>query len=513
MKKFKKSFALAFMSILIVAMQLGTLSSANAADATLYVSGGTSFNNQAYSFNTCNNGAVDIVSFSFDLQATNFETDDLYVPPFDTPPSDGPGTISGNTWTGVLGADPDGPGGANGECVNISAFGHVTGNLGDVVTATLTITSSTQADSTVTDHLTNGSDVDRWIYDPYTIVTLPDIEAKAHLSTTGTITATSEVEYQIDVRNIGEGNYVHNDFFIFAFTLPEGATFVSATDLATGTEADALVLSSCSGGIYLGVDVDFPGLENFVGREVVVCELDVTGNILPPSTTTIYPFSIKIVAGTGIASGDTSVIGILEGNDSDTGEMFGTISRGEDILAFMNSFDNNNVFELDYDPQVLQMTAATCPGQSNVTADGSGCFRVSFNKQVYEPSFTIGALLLDGSGSISSLTKIGDNEWEVIVTGISPNSTSTLQLKPNTVQDYSAVLGNTQVLGENTIRYAPNAPTTTAATSSGQAAGVNSANGVLATTGSNSSDYLIAMMILIAGLTLNVIAQRKRAKA
>src|SRR5690606_9524818 len=104
-------------------------------------------------------------------------------------------------------------------------------------------------------------------------------------------------------------------------------------------------------------------------------------------------------------------------------------------------------------PSDLQMIVNRCPGQGETTSDGTGCFRVSFNKVIWGPSFDEDDLILDGGGSISSFTQIDNNLWEVQVSGILPGATLTLLLGADSVQDYSAVLNSTAVLGVNTIRY------------------------------------------------------------
>ncbi|MFN8015778.1 MAG: hypothetical protein U0R17_04120 [Acidimicrobiia bacterium] len=437
----------------MIGLQIATLASASAAnneDISLQ-NVSSSFNGTAYSYRACNDSTTrTITSITFEFTATNFVVDDIYTPPFDGAPQNGFGSIdvNTNTWTGTLVPDTDGPGGNNPDCISLSAFGHTTGSIGETVNAYISVVSTTDSDNNAE---TGGPSQN---YTPVTIAAPPDVEATARLATTGSISATDQVDYNVDVRNLGPGAYVNEDFFIFAFTLPEGASFVSAEDLDT---SDGIDVSACNGGLYLGNQINFPGLEDYAGREVVVCQLSTPDGPLPADASKIYPFKIRIIAGAGIASGSTQVVGILEGNDPDTAEMFGVLSRGENIKNYFESEGNNNIFFLDYDPSALQVTVNPCPGQGSTTSDGNACFRVVFNKLIYAPSFTTGDIDLVGSGSISGFTQVDDYTWEVRVSGIARNSSATLNLKLNQIQDYSAVQNATQVLGINTIRFADSA--------------------------------------------------------
>lgn len=487
--KFRKLSACILTVSLAAGIQLIALGSAHAAaDTDLNLTAYRNFGNQTINIRVCNDGSTSIKSITFAVSATNITYDQAYVSPFDVPPSDG-GTFDVNTltWTGLL---------AGSECVNLGLAGNDTGILGDNVTTTIGIQSSIQVDDTVN---VDNSGNESVVLNDFTVSELPDISTEARLATTGVITDTTEVEYEINVRNIGAGTYYDEGFNIFAFTLPPSATFVSATDEDNG---DALTIgnNSCNPAGTLGVDINIPGLGDFAGRNVVVCVLTVEGGQLP-SNSEVYPFSIRIVAGAGLASGTADVVGIFEGNDPGTKDLFMAIANGQNVIDIILDDNNDNVFFLNYDPQALQMTASRCPGQGETTTNGTGCFRVSFNKDIYEPSFSINSLELVGSGTIQSLTKVGDNLWEVIVTGITRGSTTTLRLvaadNPNSVKDYSAVTGSVFVLGESTIRFDVE----------GAAAG-----GTLPETGMNLQTLFTALTLLILGLCLKKSSDPKQVK-
>lgn len=490
MKYVKRLSALVAVATIAMGIQVGTSGVAHAAtDTDLSISAYRNFANQSINFSTCNGGSTAVKEIVFSLDATNFVYDSGWVSPFDTPPTD-PGTfdVANLTWNGELGAS---------ECVALAISGNETGSTGDEVTSTISIVSSIQVDDTP--NVDANSANDSATLDPFNIVALPDLKAESHLVTTGTITETSEVEYQVDVSNVGGGAYHDNGFNIFAFTMPEGASFVSATDLNTGDVINASDLNCGEAGV-LGVDIVLPGLEGFAGRHVAICQLEIVGGTIPADDT-IYPFKIKIVAGAALAAGSADVVGILEGNDSDTFKLFQTIASGGDIAESILNDPNNNVFHLAYDPDALAATSTLCPGQSATSTDGTACFRISFNKPIYEPSFTIASLTLSGSGTIQSLEKIGDNLWEVRVTGITKNSSTTLQLvsssSPYSVKDYSAVIGNVFVLGESTVRYESDAV----------------ASGSLPETGFHENDFSTALFLLTMGVLMVAFTYRKKQTA
>lgn len=510
MKRHKSLYVLAIITLLSFGIQFGVITMASAAVNTdLSIGGQRNFANQAIDFIVCNNGPSSIKEIQFSINSTNIEYTEILTSPFDTPPTD-IGSIDSDTlvWTGVLaGQTIDGDGQTVTECVGFFATGNETGNTGDEVTTTISIVSSVQVDNTIND---DNSGNESHTFDPYTISAQPDLLAEARLVTSGTITPTSEVEYEIDARNIGDGVYKHNGFLIYAFALPPDATFVSATDL---DPSDALVADSCGSAGILGVDIIIRGLEPVFGRHIAVCQLNITGGVLPANDT-VYKFKIKIIAGASMAAGTADIVGILEGNDKDTMNFFASIARGDSILETLNVNPNNNVVHLAYDPDALQMTATRCPGQGETTSDGTACFRVSFNKDIYEPSFTTESLRLTGSGTVASVDKLGTNSWEVIITGITDETT--LQLvdtnNPNSVTDYNAIAGEVFVLGESTIKFVANTLVTTTSTPA-SVQSKTTANGTLAATGIDSSVYTFALLMLILGLSIGIVLNRRKATA
>ena len=490
-----------------------------AADTNLQIYAYRNFANQAVDLQVCNQGLSDIKQIVFHVDSTNFVFDSGWVSPFNTPPAD-PGSFDFDTmtWTGRLDYvpwipdDPNTPENEqqNNQCIALSISGHATGQLGDSVTTTISIVSSVQVDDSA--NVDNDGGNDSVTLDPFTITGLPDIKAEALLYTTGAITDTSEVEYQVDVSNVGSGVYHDNGFNIFAFTLPPDADFVSATDLKLG---DAVGLDWCNSPGLIGTDINLPGLEDFHGRRVVLCNLNIANGEIPTGNT-IYPFRIKIVAGASLAAGTADVVGIFEGNDPDTYRLFQIIARGDNLLASITNEPNDNFFYLAYDPEDLHATVDRCPGQGETTTDGTGCFHITFNKLIYEPSFTEDVIDLGGNGTVDSLTRLDDFTWELRVKDITPGSTVTMLLKLNQINDYSAVRNTTQVLGINTIRYevgsTGNSDSGNASGSaSGTASGTTSATGTLATTGMQSKDFTTAIVLLMLGLALTFVTKRKKA--
>jgi len=490
-------------TVLLAGLQLGTIGFAYAGEPTnLSMWASRDFANQAVQFQVCNQGEEPIKEIVFDIDSTNFEFDSIFVSPFNTPPADsGTFDFGTMTWTGLL--NPVLTDGEPDECIAFIATGNETGNLGDTVTTTLSIVSSVQGDDTV--NADPESSDDSTVLDSYVITELPDLAVDSHLVTTGDINSDSEVEYQIDVSNQGAGDFFATDFFIFAFTLPEGASVVSIEDL---DPSDALIAgsSNCQPGGVIGVDIQLPGLGAFAGRQVVLCMLQAVGNILPANDD-VYSFRVKIVAGAALASGEADVTAIIEGNDPDTGKLFKVIASGADLLESVTEDPINNFAYLSYDPEALQVTINRCPGQGETTSDGTGCFRVSFNKKIVASSFTASDLNLGGVGSVSEFDQLDDYTWEVKVSGIQPGQTLTLLIADVSIQDYSAVQNGTQVLGINTIRFADSD-----STDNGSDSGANNqttAQGTLARTGSSSDLMPVALMLLIIGAAL-ALASRKR---
>jgi len=389
------------------------------------------------------------------------------------------------TWDGEL---------AGGECVSLGLSGNETGGIGDEVTSTVSIVSATQVNDTVNSDTNPGNE--QVTPAPYTIVGLPDIKAESYIVTTGSIAAVTEVECQIDVSNTGAGTYFDNDFNIFAFTLPEGASFTGVTDLdpSDGIDADN---DNCFPAGVLGDTINLPGLGSYTGRTVIVCQLGIVGGSIPIGDT-VYPFRIKVVAGVAMAAGTADVFGIFEGNDPGTFELFSAIATGQNLEETIENNPNDNIFRLTYDPSSLQATVARCAGQGAIATDCAGCFTITFNKKIVASSFGDDDVNLGGNGTVDSLTQLDDTTWELRVKNITPGATLEFLLCLNQIQDYSAQQNSTQVLGINTIRYE------VAGTSD-----ANSASGTLAATGSNGTTSLFAAGLLLVGLAMAFASRKK----
>lgn len=467
----------------LVAVQFGVLSPASAAaDTDLTLSGARGMGNQGIQFQVCNNGPTSIKEIEFGISMTNATISEISVSIFGNGASDlGSFDLNTLTWTGEVAAS---------ECIPLLVKLSETGNLGDVVTTSISITSATQVDDTVNTDTNPGDET--LALAPYTIGELADIDVDARLATTGTITPSSTVEYELTLQNIGAGQYNDSGFFILAFVLPPDAAFDSFED---GDVGDSLDVDSCASPGTVG-DLGFPGLSAYNSRVIVVCDLTADGGVLPADDT-VYPFTVSIVAGPSMAGGTADVIGIVEGNDLDTLELFRVLIQGGDPLTM----SNNGIFHLSYDPSALSTTVARCAGQGETTNDGTGCFTLTFNKLIYAPSFGEDDIDIDGNGSIDSLTQLDEYTWQVNISGIALNSTVTLLLNLNQIQDYSAQQNSTQVLGINTIRYELTNNSSGSGSGNTQGGTSGTVSGSLPTTGSTSGyEIFVALVLIGSGL-------------
>ena len=328
------------------------------------------------------------------------------------------------------------------------------------------------------------------------------------------ITPTTVASYQIDVENVGEGIYHHDTgFFIFVFILPPDSTFNNVEDLNTD---DALLVdgNNCQspgkvGDLNLGA-----GVAGFYDRNIVLCQLSVSGDQTLPADNTKYPFKVNFVAGDSLASGTADVISLVEGNDIDTLNLMKVLATGGNPVTS----GSDNVRYLTYDPSALQANVDRCAGQGETTKDGTGCFTLTFNKTIYADSFGIDDIDLGGVGTVDSLTYVSGDTWEVRVSGIQPGQVLALNLKLNQIQDYSAKQNSTAVLGINTIRFAEPVADNSGATgpitgnTTGNTAGSNStsAKGTLAQTGNSTSVYILGMSLLMLGLLIQLSTKRKK---
>jgi hypothetical protein len=501
MKKFKMMLSLMMVLLIAVSVQLSSLAVAHAAtDTDLSLELSRRYSNQAISLYTCNQGATAIKEITFDISSTNFVFDSsFFIFPDTNATNFGSYDVGTSIWTGLL----DG-----GQCFRLIVRGHETGTLGQEVTTSASIVSSIQSDDTINVDTDNSNDSET--KDPYIITILPDLKTQTRLVTPGAITSTDNVDYQIILSNVGEGTYVDNDAMQFLFVLPEDSTFVGVSD-DDATDLIGVSNSNCVPFGRLGIDVPVPGVDFFYGRLVMICSLAIVGGEIPVGNDT-YSFTVTLTAGDGLASGDAGVFAFVQGNDTGTMGIHNTVMTGVQLIDTLESNPNNNMVLLSYDPSALNATSSLCPGQGEVSTDGTGCFRITFNKAIFEPSFDASDVQITGSGVVDSITKIGDNLWEVKIKDIELNKSATISLLLGGIVDFNAVQSGTQVLGINTIRYASvDAAGGTGGANPGSPLGtVNSANGTLAETGFNSYVFSISMSMILLGLMVAFATRRKK---
>ena len=485
MKILKNKFAtIALIAVTIFAAQVGTLTSAFAADAPtdLSITVEKMGNWNVFAYRVCNNGPTDVIAFTVENTFTNFSVTQYQNVIFaETTANSSNIDLNTGDWTGQM---------TSGQCVEVFVLGNVTGSIGQNLDMTSTITSATLSDST--------ENVDTNIGDETattpasSIIEQADLAMETRLLTEGTITSGMTVRYELQVKNIGVGDYTTIDAFNFGqpqiyVLMPAGASFVNLIDSNTG---DILDIDSC---FPVGnIEDQLPG-SGYTGV-IQGCQLAInSGDILPSGSS--YKFELQVLTTAGFVSGDTEVFGISIGNDENTILYFARLSLGEDFLAT----PINNIFRLTFDDTSLVPTINPCAGQGAVVSTSSACFTISFNKSIFGDSFTIDDLVLTGTGTIDSLTRVGANEWTVVISGLQLGSQVTLTLSEAAIQDLSAIYNGTQVLGINTIRYGETTSTTPKA---------NSASGTLANTG-NDSDWGTPFGLLFAGLILLGLSKKK----
>jgi LPXTG-motif cell wall-anchored protein len=473
MSKFWKSTSLLLTPLMVLGLQVGTLGVAHAAgDADLRVDSFMLFSNSAVQVSLINDGTDDVTEIVLDQVVSNTAITDGYVmQPFSD--LDG-GSMLGSfdfdtkTWTGNL---------KQGDGIAIVFEATETSSLGSTVDIATSIVSS---------ELSGGPNLDPnssndTSLTSYTSVAKSDLNVETRLKTTGVITPTTNVTYEATFSSVGPGALVDNGFFIFAFIMPEDSTFVDAVDTDLG---DNLNLLGCQVIGPIG-NLGFEALNNFnYTGDVVACNLSAPSG-LPAGTE--YKLDFNMTAGETFAAGNAEVIVVVESNDAGTLPIFRALGKNTDPLAE----NTGNFVYLSYDPTALAATASLCPNQPAVSTDGTACFRISFNKDIVEETFGLEDIAVTGSGTASSLTKIGDNLWELRITGIVSGKEATISLNTGGIVDYSAVQSNTSVLGINTIRFADTA-------------------GTLPETGNNSSNALTAFALLLTGFVLTQSSKRKR---
>ena len=500
MKKYKSLLSIALVALMAIGIQVATLSAANAATNTdLSIDGRRTFANHAIDIDVCNEGSTAVKEIVLDIDSTNFVFNDSFFNVPETNASNrGSYDVDTSTWTGLLDA---------GQCFKLIISGNETASLGDSVTTSISIASSIHnVDDAINIDTDNSND--SITFDPYTIALLPDMKTEARLVTTGTISPTDDVEYQVTLSNIGQGTYVNTNSFQYIFVLPEGSAFVSIADNDPGD-----LLNASSGNCFnygrMNIEVPIPGADYFTGRQIVICSLSLSSGTELPADDSIYSFNVIITAGTGLASGTADVMGLFQGNDTGTMKYQNTVMNGIQLIDTFDSDPNDNIAFLSYDPSALKATASLCPGQSEISTDGTGCFRIRFNKDIFEPSFDVTDIEVSGSGIVDTLIKVSDNLWEVRVKNIELNKTATISLLLGGIVDYNAVQSDTQVLGINAIRYAvEDSPVNTGNAQANNAIN-NSASGTLAATGNNGSTSIYAISLILIGFAITF-ANRKK---
>ncbi len=435
----------------------------------------------------CNDGDETVTSIDFDVEMTNFNLLLPFVAVANgTNTTSVDGTIDTDTivWTGVM---------ENTQCLSVMFQGEETGAIGENTTFDVDIVSSTlEGDIENIDPDLSDNSIS---HGPSEIVLPPDLGITTRLLTQGEIEVGTNVEYEVIISNVGPGALDAGGMNV-SFVVPTSASFEEVIDENLD---DELSLNMC---FELGPpSVVGPGLSDLDGT-IVVCLLNRSGALLPDTS---YAFTFSMTATASFVSGEVSTFANVTGEDADSA----LIQR--DISAGINPANGgyNNILLLPYNNDELTVTINRCPGQSFVTTNGSGCFRVSFNKLIWEPSFTVDDLILSGGGSITGFSKVNDFTWQVSVSGIPLNSTVSLSLEEGSVLDFSAVTNGTEVLGENVIRHEVEQSGGSDTTDGNTDSGTASAVGSLPATGTNTVAPN-ALAILLIGLGIQIVNRFKK---
>jgi len=444
---------------------------------------------RAFAALICNSGPDSIVGLVLDVTATNYDiTDNVALPTgfAGSNPSDN-GSYDGDTgvWEGEIkgyvlndAGTPDVDESKPGECVAIGFIGDVTGDIGQTIEFTATILSSTLGDSTPNIDPNDSNDTSSLTSAP--IVLDPNLVLETRLLTTGPIVDGTAVSYELTIKNTGEGQFINgggNPMGVY-FILPTGTTFVSVTD---NDLSDNLAIPPgpdvC--GSRGPVNVGQNSLPAFAGydAELAGCQILPTSGFVPAGAE--YKLTFNMVANGPFSNGDTEVMAILVGDDKDSILLqLAIFTPSTDPF----SIDNDNFVYLGFDNTVLRATVDRCAGVGEVVTSNTACFTISFNKEIYAPSFDVSDITVT-NGEVDSLVQVGDNLWEIRLKNLVAGQTISVSLaQDNDILDYSAVVADAQVLGINTVRY--------------QVAGT------LPETGLDLALLLSALMLLGAGATL-----------
>lgn len=478
MSRIKKLSIMVIMLSMAIGIQISSSSLAYAApgSADLNLSVWAIDNSgQVFASTVCNGGDETVIQFKFTNTLTGVVIDTLVSFPSDSNPATDSGSIDQDTgiWTGVL---------ENTQCINIAHINSIVGDYGDFMTSTATISDSKLVGNIDNDE--TGFDANNTVVSaPVEIVPQPDLALSTRLLTPGTISNGTEITYETTVSNIGEGPDPSGDQHNVLFIIPEDVTYGSfeVTSATAPYEVD-----NCQTGPPQMISSVVP----YTGT-LIMCQGTLSADLEAGSN---YSILFHMTASASFVSGSTEVIGAVGGGDRDT------LLVQKSLIAQENPFelDINNIVHLQYDDQALQATVARCPGQGETTTNGRGCFRITFNKKIYAPSFTTSSINLGGKGTVDTLVQLDDFTWEVRVKDITPGATLTFLLNLNTVQDYNAVMNSTQVLGINTIRYEVD----------GEAA-----SGSLPETGFNQAGFDTALLLLALGVLMVAFTYRKKQTA
>jgi len=456
---------------------------------------------RAFAALVCNNGTDDVIEISFDINSTNYDigTGVALPPGFagSNAPSSGNFDTNTQVWTGTLmgsdsalAATPDPL--PTPQCVAIGFVGDVTGPVGQTITFTAEILSSTLGDSTPNVDPNDTNDVASMTTPP--IALDPNLVLETRLLTSGEITNGTPVSYELTIKNTGAGQFVNdggNPMGVY-FILPEGTTFVDVTDEDL---TDNLTVSTC--GSQGNVGSGPQRLPAFAGydAELAGCQVIPTSGFVPAGAS--YKLKFNMIANGPFSTGDTEVIAILVANDKDS------------ILLQLAMFtpstdpfniDNDNFVYLGFDGSELRATVARCAGIGDVVTSNTACFTMSFNKTIFADSLDPTDLVVT-NGEIDSLTRVGNNLWEIRLKNLTPNQVVSITVSPtNDILDYSAVIAATQVLGINTVRYEVAAD-----------AAATRAQGSLPDTGFDLQVLVSALLLIGSGLVMLRFSKLNRA--
>lgn len=461
---------------------------------------------RAHITDVCNDGDEEISNFNITMTLSNFDVAKVLLLKPGQNAVANVGTINASTglWTGSL---------LGGKCVTVAFVGEPTGLDGDPMIPSYHLSEGILAGGAANNDpdLSNNDILNG--FEQATVVNVPDLKIDQRVLTSGAIDVGDNIDYEMTVSNIGLGASFDTSAIVLVFVVPTEVNFVGVDELAGPNNApNSLELINCvDGGPTSNVG---PGLAGYAGS-IRICFLDPRGDFMPGES---GKFKFRMQAAQGFGAG-TKVVSLVSGDDADSLQQQVDIADGLDPLT---NAQTNNSTDLIYDPTELTVTLSRCAGQGATTTTGNGCFNVTFNKDIYATSFTQNVLVLTGGGSVSGFTQIDARTWRVDVTGITPGSTLTLTLLPDTVQDNSAVKNGVQVLGENTIRYEapgsnsvvePTTPTPGLENEKIVKASIQTARtatGVLSATGMHMSETITAIWLCGLGLIMAVFSRRKR---